>query len=125
MPPPHRAFLAALAAANNNTGTGTGNRTNSGASTNSSGGAGRGQDGGAGQPVAAANVRAYVLAAAATGSGHPRGGELRDAYDCTVRAWAVVVRCDTCEPSREMWGCRSVLWTLPHDLTVNCGSEGC
>ncbi|PNW70291.1 hypothetical protein CHLRE_17g713700v5 [Chlamydomonas reinhardtii] len=84
MPPPHRAFLAALAAANNNTGTGTGNRTNSGASTNSSGGAGRGQDGGAGQPVAAANVRAYVLAAAATGSGHPRGGELRDAYDCTV-----------------------------------------
>ncbi|PNW70203.1 hypothetical protein CHLRE_17g710200v5 [Chlamydomonas reinhardtii] len=59
MPPPHRAFLAALAAANSNTGTGTGTA-------------------GSGQP-AGANVRTYVL-----GAGGGAGGELRDAYNEAV-----------------------------------------
>ncbi|KAG2450623.1 hypothetical protein HYH02_004463 [Chlamydomonas schloesseri] len=65
MPPPHRAFLARLAAANANDNTNMGLR-------------------GGQQPAAAANVRSYVLAAAASGSSHSRGGELRDAYDCAV-----------------------------------------
>ncbi|KAG2438003.1 hypothetical protein HXX76_005617 [Chlamydomonas incerta] len=86
MPPPHRAFLATLAAANTNT---TATAAEAAAAAAAAAGSSRvGGDSGAGQgrqqPPAAANVRAYVLAAAASGSGHPRGGELRDAYDCSV-----------------------------------------
>ncbi|KAG2438059.1 hypothetical protein HXX76_005669 [Chlamydomonas incerta] len=72
MPPPHRAFLATLAAANSNSNTTT-------AAAEAAGSSCAGGDSGAGQgrqQPAVANVRSYVL-----GAGGAGGGELRDAYN--------------------------------------------
>ncbi|KAG2450683.1 hypothetical protein HYH02_004522 [Chlamydomonas schloesseri] len=68
MPPPHRAFLARLAAANAN--------DNTSSNTGGSAGGSRSRRGPRDGQPAAANVRSYVLAA-----GGAAGGELRDAYN--------------------------------------------